>query len=83
VAVEDEISRSATTNPLDERINRYQSIGWTLRSGTGIVISQRRRSICCGGNAMKKMTAPIPFAGSQLDQTRHVSAFLNGADEEY
>jgi hypothetical protein len=32
---------------------------------------------------MKKMTAPIPFAGSQLDQTRHVSAFFNSADEEY
>jgi hypothetical protein len=29
------------------------------------------------------MTAPIPFAGSQLDQTRHVSAFFNSADEEY
>ena len=32
---------------------------------------------------MKKMMAPIPFAGSQLDQTRHVSAFFNSADEEY
>jgi len=32
---------------------------------------------------MKKMTAPIPFAGSQLDQTRRVSAFFNSADEEY
>jgi hypothetical protein len=32
---------------------------------------------------MKKMTAPIPFDGSQLDQTRHVSAFFNSADEEY
>jgi hypothetical protein len=32
---------------------------------------------------MKKMTAPIPFAGSRLDQTRHVSAFFNSADEEY
>jgi hypothetical protein len=29
------------------------------------------------------MTAPIPFAGSELDQTRHVSAFFNSADEEY
>src|ERR1700674_4104646 len=42
-----------------------------------------RRSICCGGNAMKKMAAPIPFAGFQLDQTCHVSAFFNSADEEY
>ncbi len=32
---------------------------------------------------MKKMTAPIPFAGSQLDQTRHVCAFFNNAEEEY
>jgi hypothetical protein len=32
---------------------------------------------------MKKMTAPIPFAGSQLDQTRHVCAFFNSPDEEY
>jgi hypothetical protein len=35
------------------------------------------------GYAMKKITAPIPFAGSQLDQTRHVCAFFNSADEEY
>src|SRR5208282_5675331 len=39
--VQGKIGRSATTNPLDERIDPYQSIGWTLRSGTGIVISQR------------------------------------------
>jgi hypothetical protein len=32
---------------------------------------------------MKKITAPIPFAGSQLDQTRHVCAFFNNTDEEY
>jgi hypothetical protein len=32
---------------------------------------------------MKKIMAPIPFAGSQLDQTRHVCAFFNSADEEY
>jgi hypothetical protein len=32
---------------------------------------------------MKKLTAPIPFAGSQLDQTRHVCAFFHSADEEY
>lgn len=30
-----------------------------------------------------KITAPIPFAGSQLDQTRHVCAFFHSADEEY
>jgi enamine deaminase RidA (YjgF/YER057c/UK114 family) len=32
---------------------------------------------------MKKATAPIPFAGSHLDQTRHVCAFFNNDDEEY
>jgi MEDS: MEthanogen/methylotroph, DcmR Sensory domain len=32
---------------------------------------------------MKKTTASIPFAGSQLDQTRHVCAFFNNAEEEY
>jgi hypothetical protein len=32
---------------------------------------------------MRKITAPIPFAGSQLDQTRHVCAFFNNDDEEY
>ena len=32
---------------------------------------------------MKKITAPIPFAGSQIDETRHVCAFFNSPDEEY
>ena len=32
---------------------------------------------------MKKTTAPIPFAGSQLHETRHVCAFFNSDDEEY
>ncbi len=32
---------------------------------------------------MKKTASPIPFAGSQLDQTRHVCAFFNSDDEEY
>lgn len=32
---------------------------------------------------MKKATAAIPFAGSMLDQTRHVCAFFNNDDEEY
>ncbi len=30
-----------------------------------------------------KRTAPIPFAGSQLGEVRHVCAFFNSADEEY
>jgi hypothetical protein len=32
---------------------------------------------------MKKTTAPIAFAGSKLDETRHVCAFFNSDDEEY
>jgi hypothetical protein len=30
-----------------------------------------------------KSTAPIPFAGSELGEVRHVCAFFNSADEEY
>ena len=32
---------------------------------------------------MKKTVAPIPFAGSQLGETRHVCAFFNSDDEAY
>ena len=32
---------------------------------------------------MKKTTAPISFAGSQLGDVRHVCAFFNSDDEEY
>jgi len=32
---------------------------------------------------MKRATAPIPFAGSLLDETRHVCAFFNSDEEEY
>jgi hypothetical protein len=32
---------------------------------------------------MKKVTAPIPFAGSELRESRHVCAFFNSHDEEY
>ena len=32
---------------------------------------------------MKKTTAPIPFAGSELGPARHVCAFFNSDDEEY
>lgn len=35
------------------------------------------------GGTMKRDTVPIPFAGSLLDETRHVCAFFNSADEEY
>ena len=30
-----------------------------------------------------KTTAPIPFAGSELGEERHVCAFFNSADEQY
>ena len=30
-----------------------------------------------------KKTAAIPFAGSQLDEARHVCAFFNSDEEEY
>ena len=32
---------------------------------------------------MKKLTPPIPFAGSELGESRHVCAFFNDDDEEY
>ena len=32
---------------------------------------------------MKTAAAPIPFAGSQLGEARHVCAFFNSDDEEY
>jgi hypothetical protein len=32
---------------------------------------------------MKRATAPISLAGSQLDETRHVCAFFNSDEEEY
>ena len=73
VTVQGKIGRSATTNPLDEGIDPYQSIGWTMRSGTGIVISQRAPLDLLCGNAMKKMTVPIPFAGSQSSTKRVMS----------
>ena len=32
---------------------------------------------------MKTLAAPIPFAGSQLSESRHVCAFFNSDDEQY
>jgi hypothetical protein len=32
---------------------------------------------------MRKISAPIPLAGSQLGETRHVCAFFNSDEEEY
>jgi hypothetical protein len=36
-----------------------------------------------GENTVKKSTAPISLAGSQLDEVRHVCAFFNSDEEEY
>jgi hypothetical protein len=36
-----------------------------------------------GENTVKKSTAPISIAGSQLDEVRHVCAFFNSDEEEY
>jgi len=66
VTVQGKIGRSATTNPLDEGINPYQSIGRTLRSGTGIVISRRVPLELLWGNAMKKMIASIEVSSDLL-----------------
>lgn len=32
---------------------------------------------------MKRSAAPIPFAGSELGDVRHVCAFFNGNDEAF
>jgi hypothetical protein len=32
---------------------------------------------------MKGITAPVPFAGSRLDETRHVRAFFDIYSEQY
>jgi hypothetical protein len=42
-----------------------------------------RCSLAMEGHAMKKATAPISLAGSQLGEVRHVCAFFNSDDEEY
>jgi MEDS: MEthanogen/methylotroph, DcmR Sensory domain len=36
-----------------------------------------------GEDQAMKSTPPIPFAGSQLGEQRHVCAFFNSADEQY
>ena len=64
--VQGKIGRSATTNPLDEGIDPYQGIGWTLRSGTGVVVSQRAPlDLLWAEMPGRRRRAAIPFAGSQ------------------
>jgi hypothetical protein len=57
VTLQSKTGRSATTNPLDERIDPYQSIGWKLRSGTGMVDIPTSAARSAVGNATKKITA--------------------------
>jgi hypothetical protein len=53
---------------------------------------RRQSGLQCGINVpvdrdreatMSQRPAPIPFAGAQLGETRHVCAFFNGSDEAY
>jgi hypothetical protein len=48
VTVQSRIGKSATTKPLDERIDQYESIGWTLRSGTLILATPPGRALTVG-----------------------------------
>jgi hypothetical protein len=45
VSVQSKTGRSATTKPLDERIDQWESIGSTLRSGTLILASHPGRAL--------------------------------------
>jgi hypothetical protein len=54
--------------------------GQDERSGPGNLRCGRR---LWEENTMKKTTAPISLAGSQLGEVRHVCAFFNSDDEEY
>ncbi len=56
---------------------------WTFRAEGSIIYLSGVTFNFLGVSDLKKATAPIPFAGSQLDQTRHVCAFFNSAEEEY
>jgi len=59
-------------------------VGYDERAGE----PGQHRNLRCGRarwqeNTMKKTTAPISLAGSQLGEIRHVCAFFNSDDEEY
>ena len=69
----------------------YASLSFSVR---GVNLSNRSGDHGCVGeplylrsegeeHTMKRVVPPIPFAGSQLDETRHVCAFFNSDDEEY
>lgn len=70
----------------DESFARYVSVGHLAAAWCIIVRPHFCRALfkICGWDLpLKKNTAPIAFAGSHLDQTRHVCAFFNNDDEEY
>jgi hypothetical protein len=69
---------------LDQRIDQYQSMDWTFTPKMVHPCSPKGRRInILWGFTMNRTTAPIPFAGSQLDANRHVCAFFNSDEEEY
>jgi len=53
------------------------------RNGASLYTNGAATQYICGGYAMQRATAPIPFAGSLLGETRHVCAFFNNDEEEY
>ena len=66
MADKEEISRSPTTNPLDECIDQYQKccLDVKIRNGHGYIPTGAARS-AVGENARKKKTGRDSFAGSQ------------------
>ena len=89
-----QVRQVARINPLDESIaetkvlpsqidgqHRYQSI-MEVSVGAAYARVRPTRQEQEREQALKT-TSPIPFAGSQLDEMRHVCAFFNSADEEY
>src|ERR1700719_2753322 len=61
------------------KYNRHAPTGWL------ILLWEMTRGATAEalGTAMRKISAPISLAGSQLGQTRHVCAFFNSDEEEY
>jgi hypothetical protein len=72
--VQGKIGRSATTNPLYERIDPYQSIGCTSRSGAGIGIyipTVAARSAVGGMPAMASIGAKSRMHSSTTDHDEY------------
>jgi hypothetical protein len=83
VTVRVKTARSATANPLDERIDPYQGIGRKFLPRICVVGSATSANgAYCGGNASKEATDPIASAGSTLDPMRDICAFFNSPYEK-